>query len=91
MSQKTSHQLARELLAGPDLPIWHFDPSFEEACTDEDNHTLGDIECEVVDATEGMDEEEVAEVMAEGGFVGRFIMLCGDQPAAKDRQAEGGA
>ena len=24
---KTSHQLARELLAGPDLPVWHFDPS----------------------------------------------------------------
>ena len=24
---KTSHQLARELLAGPDMPIWHFDPS----------------------------------------------------------------
>lgn len=24
---KTSHQLARELLAGPDLPIYHFDPS----------------------------------------------------------------
>lgn len=24
---KTSHQLARELLAGPDLPIHHFDPS----------------------------------------------------------------
>lgn len=24
---KTSHQLARELLAGPNMPIWHFDPS----------------------------------------------------------------
>lgn len=24
---KTSHQLGRELLAGPDLPIHHFDPS----------------------------------------------------------------
>lgn len=24
---KTAHQLARELLAGPDLPIFHFDPS----------------------------------------------------------------
>jgi hypothetical protein len=28
MNEKTSHQFAEELLALPDLPIYHLDPSF---------------------------------------------------------------
>ena len=65
MKTKTAHELARELLAGPDLPIYHFDPS-RAGMDDEDDTSIAAVVIEVV----GPD--------AERGITAPFITICGD-------------
>ena len=45
---KTAHQLARELLALPDMPVFHFDPSCAGFNADDDT-SIGEPRAEVVD------------------------------------------
>lgn len=74
---KTAHQFARELLAGPDLPIWHFDPS--RAGLDDDRDTsLSEPEVQENDAAEGLTEEQVAEAKEERCYTGKFLTICGE-------------
>lgn len=72
---KTTHQLARELLALPDIPVFHFDPSFADACTDDDDKTVGTPSVEVQDT----EPNEVGAQM-------RYATIVGDQPEEDDRQ-----
>lgn len=51
-SVKTAHQLARELLALPDVLVYHTDPSFIDACDQETDYTLGATIVELVDLPE---------------------------------------
>lgn len=51
---KTAHQLARELLAGPDLTIFHFDPSCAGFNADDDTS----ISSPVVETVEGEKDED---------------------------------
>ena len=44
---KTSHQLARELLALPDIPVYHFDPS-RGGMDDERDTSVSDPKAELV-------------------------------------------
>jgi hypothetical protein len=46
---KTAHQFARELLAGPDIPIFHFDPSCAGYNPDDDTSISPPV-AEVVNA-----------------------------------------
>lgn len=74
---KTAHQFASELLAGPDLPIWHFDPS--RAGTDDERDTsISEPEVQENDPTEGLTEEEIAEAKEERCSTGKFLTICGD-------------
>ena len=66
---KTSHQLARELLAGPDLPIFHFDPS-RAGMDGERDTSLAEARTEVCD-----DGEHIAEP---------FIIVHGDDAEPHD-------
>ena len=76
---KTAHELARELLAGPDLPIWHLDPSrFSETVAGEDA-SLSEPRVKIEDTTEGQSPETSAAEKAEGYYVGKFITISGDQ------------
>lgn len=65
MNQKTAHELARELLAGPDLPIYHFDPS-RAGMDDEADTSISAVVVEVVEPD------------AERGITAPFITICGD-------------
>ncbi len=70
---KTAHQLARELLAGPDLPIFHFDPS--RAGMDEEADTAtSDPIVEIVKP----DDETVKEP---------FITICGDNEGEEAQES----
>lgn len=76
-NHKTAHQLARELLAGPDLPIWHFDPS-RAGIDDELDTSLSIPEVQVTDPTDGLTAEEIQENKDAGCYTGKFITICGD-------------
>lgn len=83
---KTSHQLARELLALPDLPCFHFDPSFADASDNETDETIGRPSLEVVNPRDGLTAGEIADAEAEGFLMCNFITIVGDQPKDKDRE-----
>lgn len=83
--RKTSHQIARELLALPDLPVFHYDPSFEDRAGDDGNPSFGEVSVCVVDDSDGMSAEEIEKLRAKGDFVGKFISLEGDQLPEMDR------
>ena len=88
----TSHQFARSLLAMPDLPIAHFDPSYSDACDEENDYTLGEPRAEINNPLDGLTLEEVLDMQSRGFSIDNFITICGDQPPAKDRkEVEGGA
>lgn len=74
---KTSHQLARELLAGPDLPIWHFDPS--RAGLDYTDSSLSEPEITHDDTRLVFTEDEVEEMREGGAYMGPFITISGEQ------------
>lgn len=74
---KTAHQLARELLEGPDLPIFHFDPS-RAGCDDERDTSISDPEIQEVDPKDGLTDEEVAENKQEGCNTDPFLTICGE-------------
>lgn len=74
---KTSHQLARELLSRPDLPVFHFDPS-RAGLGDESDTSLSEPKAQVNDPTEGLTPGEIREFKDEGCYLGKFITLCGD-------------
>lgn len=85
---KTSHQLARELLALPDLPCFHFDPS-RAGCDDERDTSTSEPRVEVVD----VDEPELPDVNEDGQkILKKFITVNGDQgddgEAMSDTEAE---
>lgn len=85
---KTAHQFARELLAGPDLPIFHFDPSFADACDEESDYTLGTPTAEVVDPREGIDQDEADSMESDGVSMGKFVTISGDQAVCFDRSLD---
>ena len=74
---KTSHQLARELLAGPDLPVWHFDPS-RAGLDDEIDTSLSELRIEKSDSRNGVDPEDIEEFEREGCYMGEFLTICGE-------------
>lgn len=74
----TSHALARELLAGPDLPIFHFDPSRAGADPERDS-SLSVPDVEVNDPREGLTKLEIEDLEANGHNMGKFITLSGAQ------------
>jgi hypothetical protein len=74
---KTSHQFARDLLAGPDLPIFHFDPS-RSGLDDERDTGLNEPQVQENDLDAGLTEEEVAEAKEEGCLTGKFLTICGE-------------
>ena len=74
---KTSHQLARELLAGPDLPIHHFDPS-RAGIDDEIDTSLSEPRIEKSDSRNGVDTEDIEEFEREGCYMGEFLTICGE-------------
>lgn len=78
MNNKTSHQLARELLAGPDLIIWHFDPSRAGLAYEIDT-SLSVPEIQKNDSREGLTDEEVEDYKEEGAFMGEFLTICGEE------------
>jgi hypothetical protein len=69
---KTAHELARALLAGLDLPIYHFDSS--RAGMDDE-----------VDTSVSAVVVEVVEPDSESGCNGRFITICGDYDLQEER------
>ena len=81
---KTSHELGRELLAGLDLPIYHFDPS--RAGLDEERDTsLSEPTVEINNPREGMTSAEIADSIAGGCTLQNFITISGEQdPAGED-------
>lgn len=80
---KTAHQLGRELLAGPNLPIWHFDPS--RAGTDPDQDTsLCEPTIEHCDSREGLDKDTIAAAIEEGAYMGEFLTINGEADAARE-------
>lgn len=88
---KTAHELARELLAGPDLPIFHFDPSYVDASSVEENLTTSWVSVDIVDTIEDVSEEEINEAkqrVEDDGleFVPQFIILAGTQDEQFDRK-----
>lgn len=67
MKVKTSHEFARELLAGPDLPIFHFDPSCA-GCDEEADTSCGTPVVEKVDA-EPYEDPETGETKTSEEFL----------------------
>ena len=65
---KTSHQLAQELLALPDLPVFHFDPSWIDG--EESPHALTEPVAEL--------NEPEANPEEDGGPSQPFISICGN-------------
>jgi hypothetical protein len=84
---KTTHQLAQELLALPNLPVWHFDPS-RAGLDDERDTSLSVPTVEVDDSRDGLDDDDVATFEAEGAYMGKFVTVCGDTD--KDGEAVNG-
>lgn len=85
---KTAHQLARELLKGPDLPIYHFDPS-RAGMGDEDDPSLTEPKIERVNPRDGMSAREIKEAREEGYSLKPFLTIgdssdlkVEDEPAA---------
>jgi len=75
---KTSHELGRELLAGLDLPIYHFDPS--RAGLDEERDTsLSEPTVEINNPREGLTSEEIEDGIAGGYTFQHFITISGEQ------------
>jgi hypothetical protein len=74
---KTSHQLARELLAGPDLPCWHFDPS-RAGLDDEQDTSLSVPDVQVVDPADGLSFEAMRDAQESEHDLRPFITLSGD-------------
>lgn len=75
---KTSHEFAKELLAGPDLPIFHFDPS-RAGMDDENDTSLSEPLVEHVTFS----PEEVAQIKDDADDLGReplseFLTIGGD-------------
>lgn len=75
---KTSHQLARELLALPNIPVYHFDPS-RAGMDDESDTSLSIPKAEICDAMHDMTPQEIAEYRADypDAFTGQFITIVG--------------
>jgi hypothetical protein len=65
---KTAHQLARELLAGPDIAILHFDPSCAGFNPDEDSS----ISYPTVEKVEGLKDPD-------GQPLPPFLTIVGNQ------------
>lgn len=86
--RRTAHEFARELLALPDLPLYHFDPSFADACDEETDYALGRPTASVDDPCEGLTAGEISDAKANGFDMGKHITICGDQPEDMDRGAE---
>lgn len=84
---KTTHQLARELLALPDLPVFHFDPS-RAGCDDERDTSLSVPDVQRNDAAGGLDDEDVAIAKEEGHYMGEFFTICGDQGESGEAMTE---
>jgi hypothetical protein len=87
MKTKTAHQLALELLAGPDLPIYHFDPS-RAGIDDENDTSLSDpvierntLDGEEIESCKGRAEELGLELLTD------WLTICGETDEA--RIAEG--
>ena len=83
---KTSHQLARELLAGPDSPIWHFDPS--RAGLGDIDSSLSEPDIAQDDSRWGLEEDEVEAARSEGVYMGEFITISGEQDAAGEAMTD---
>lgn len=75
---KTSHELGRELLAGLDLPIYHFDPSRVGLDAERDT-SLSNPTVEVNSPREGLTPGEVEDIIADGGTLQNFITISGEQ------------
>jgi hypothetical protein len=72
---KTTHQLASDLLAGPDLPCFHFDPS-RAGMDDERDTSLSEPIAELTDlSAEKYDRDLVEPDMQR---VEKFIIIHGD-------------
>ena len=66
---KTAHQLAAELLAGPDLPVYHFDPS-RAGMDDERDTSVSEPRlerCEPEEVREGNPDHPFLIVHGDGG------------------------
>lgn len=87
---KTAHQLARELLTGPDLPIWHFDPSRAGIDSDIDT-SLSEPDAQENDPLEDMTEEQVAEYKEEGGYAGKFLTISGENDESGEADTKSNA
>lgn len=85
MKPKTSHEFARELLALPDLPIFHLDPSFADRCDEESDYTLGAPSATVEKPIENMTLEEIEQSKERGFCLCPFITISGDQLPDYDR------
>lgn len=74
----TSHELANKLLLGPNLPIFHFDPS--KAGQDDDRDTsLSEPAIEEHDNRDGVPVEVVEGWVENGQYAGLFLYICGEQ------------
>jgi hypothetical protein len=71
---KTAHQLARELLAGPDLPIYHFDPS-RAGMADESDPSLSDPKIQRVNPRDAMSKQEIRDAREEGYSLKPFLTI----------------
>ena len=88
---KTAHQLARELFAGPDLPIYHFDPS--RAGTDSEVDTsISTPKIELVDQKKDLSAAEIVEADLNEFDLSPFLTIVGDTDlggeAASDREID---
>lgn len=73
MKAKTSHEFARELLAGPDLPIYHFDPSCA-GCDSENDTSISEPIIEKVDSEKYEDAETGEQKVSD-----EFLTIVGKQ------------
>lgn len=74
---KTAHQFARELLAGPDLPVFHFDPS--RAGMDDERDTACEApKIERVNPRVGMSKAEIKDALEEGYTLKPFLKIVSD-------------
>jgi hypothetical protein len=75
---KTAHQLARELLAGPDLPIYHFDPSRADMADEGTDPSLETPKIERVNPRDGLAKREIKDALEEGYSLKPFLTIVGD-------------
>jgi hypothetical protein len=71
---KTAHQFARELLKGPDLPIYHFDPS-RAGMADESDPSLSPPEIQRENPRAGMTRAQLKEAREEGWCLKPFLTI----------------